>query len=99
MEDKTQWLSVTVAKYLLIKIVQSTSFICQSHAANNQAPGVQSSLPWQGDGKLIYAIQLPTTMSCPLMCNNSYHLNNNPHCLVPKQGIDKRFTVVMLFTF
>lgn len=35
----------------------------------------------------------------PSDVHNGYHLNNNPHCLVPKQWIDKRFTVVMLLTF
>lgn len=56
----THLLSVTVTKHLLTKIVQVKGFICQSHAINNQSPGVQSSLHWQGeDGILIYTIQLP----------------------------------------
>lgn len=59
-EDTTQWLSVTVAKHLLIQTVQSKGFICQSHAANKQAPGVQCSLSWQGqDGKLILRQSIP----------------------------------------
>lgn len=58
----TQLLSVTVVKRLLTKIVQAKGFICQLHAINNQSPGVQSGLLWQGeDGILIYIVQLPST--------------------------------------
>lgn len=58
----TQLLLVTMAKHLLTKIVQAKGLICQSHAINNQSPGVQPSLPWQAeDGVLIYTIQLPST--------------------------------------
>lgn len=63
----TQLLSMTVAKYLLTKIVQAKGSICQSHAIKNnnnnkQFAGIQSSFSWQGeDGILIYPIQLSST--------------------------------------
>lgn len=86
---------MTVAKHLLIKIVQPKGFICQSHAANNQDSGVQSSLPCK------------EKMANSFMQSNYHHhqvlpsdvqqqltFKQQSSVLGPDQGTDKRFTVV-----